>query len=94
VLKARARRRTPRLDIAWRPNQQDHPRLGVVVPLFGRSAVARNRLRRRLREFARRQILPVLPAIDLVIKSRASAYSAGSNDLAADLEGWLDSLPR
>src|SRR5207247_3111576 len=40
--------RTPHLDVAWRPNRVGHPRTGVIVPRFQFSAVARNRLRRRV----------------------------------------------
>ncbi|UCG88652.1 MAG: ribonuclease P protein component [Gemmatimonadota bacterium] len=86
------RRGTQRLDFFWVPNRLGHPRLGLVVPSHGATAVARNRLRRRLREIARRRVLPVLPAIDLIIRARSSAYRAGFRDLAADLERWLQSV--
>ena len=86
------RRGTQRLDFFWVPNQFGHPRLGLVVPNHGATAVARNRLRRRLRELARRRVIPGLVPMDLVIRARASAYRAEFSDLAADLEGWLQSL--
>jgi ribonuclease P protein component len=56
--------------------------------------VARNRLRRRLREHARRTLLPALPPIDLVIRSRAEAYVAPRAVLYADLDQWHERLPR
>jgi ribonuclease P protein component len=56
--------------------------------------VARNRLRRRLREHARRRLLPSLPAIDLVIRSRAVAYLAPRAALYGDLDQWHALLPR
>ncbi|MCH7874286.1 MAG: ribonuclease P protein component [Gemmatimonadetes bacterium] len=93
VLSAATRCSTPRLEIAWRANQTEHPRLGVIVPRFGQTAVARNRLRRRIRELARRRILPVLPPVDLVIRSRSAAYSATHDALAADIDQWLETLP-
>jgi ribonuclease P protein component len=86
------RRRTPRLDITWYPNDTGHPRLGVVVARFGGTAVRRNLLRRQLREIARRRILPRLAAVDVVIKSRAAAYDAQVDTLGRDLEQWLSSL--
>jgi ribonuclease P protein component len=89
-----ARRRTSRLDIAWLPNSLGHPRLGIVVPRYDRTVVARNRLRRRLREHARRILLPALPPIDLVIRSRAPAYGAAARELCADLDQWHAHLPR
>jgi ribonuclease P protein component len=85
------RRRTIRLDIAWYPNDRGHPRLGVIVPRHGASAVARNRLRRRVREIARRQVLPQLGPVDLVVRARAGAYQAQPEALALDLGQWLSS---
>jgi ribonuclease P protein component len=72
-------------DIAWRPNSQGHARLGIVVPRFGHSAVARNRLRRRVREILRRDVARELPAIDLVVRTKAGAYAASFAALRADL---------
>jgi len=88
-----ARRRFARLDLAWRPNDSKHPRLGLVVPKHGQSAVARNRLRRRLREIARRRVLRALPPIDIVIRARPPAYTAPFEELGAELDQWLRSLP-
>jgi len=66
--------------------------LGVITPRFGHTAVARNRLRRRLREHARRQLLPHLPAIDLLIRARPPAYAALAPDLHRDLDSWRAQL--
>lgn len=88
------RRRTPRLDIAWRGNEAGHPRFGLVVPRYGRSAVARNRLRRRLREIMRRRVLSSVGAVDVVVRPRVGAYDSTFNELAVDLESWLLSLSR
>jgi ribonuclease P protein component len=57
----------------------------VVVPRHGRSAVDRNKLKRRLREIVRIQLLPTLPAIDLVIRSRPTAYDVSFATLATEL---------
>jgi ribonuclease P protein component len=70
-----------------------HPRLGVIVPRYGATAPARNRLRRRLRERARR-FLPALAPLDLVIRARLEAYAAQPRQLAQDLERWVHSLER
>lgn len=85
-------RRTPRLDISWRENDVGHPRLAVVVPRYGQTVVRRNRLRRRLRDIARRRVLPALAPLDLVIRSRASAYGADFDEVARDLEQWALAL--
>ena len=42
----------------WMDNTTGHPRMGLIVPKFQSSAVARNRLRRRLREIWRRELQP------------------------------------
>ena len=86
------RRRTPRLDISWRGNAAGHPRFGIVVPRYGQSAVARNRLRRRLREIMRRRVLSTAGAVDVVVRPRAVAYRSTFGELTLDLESWLHSL--
>ncbi|PYO36063.1 MAG: ribonuclease P protein component [Gemmatimonadetes bacterium] len=77
--------RTPSLDLAWRANQAGHPRLGIVVPRFQQTAVARNRLRRRLREVLRRGPLLTLPPVDLVVRAKRTAYAASFAVLRAEL---------
>jgi ribonuclease P protein component len=54
--------------------------------------VARNRLRRRLREILRRDVLSTLPAIDLVIRAKRSAYTASFAVLRAELTGLVETL--
>lgn len=79
------RRRTPHLDLAWRHNSSGHARTGIIVPRYQSSAVARNRLRRRLKEILRRELLKRLPPIDLVIRAKRSAYTAPFAVLRAEL---------
>jgi ribonuclease P protein component len=93
VLAHGQRRRTARLDLAWRPNDIAHPRLGLVIPRHGESAVARNRLRRRLRDLARRRLLPGLAPLDVVIRARPPAYTARFEELGTELTQWLHTLP-
>lgn len=50
------------------------PRVGFIVPRHGQTAVARNRLKRRLRELARLELLPVLGSVDVVIRATPPAY--------------------
>jgi len=82
------RRRLGFLDVSWLDNSAGHPRLGLIVPKFRASAVARNRLRRRLREIWRREIGPELPAWDVVIRARPAAYTATFAAIRAALHGW------
>lgn len=69
-----------------------HARTGIIVPRYQASAVARNRLRRRLREILRREVLPVLPAIDLVVRARRTAYAAPFAVLRAELTDLVQAL--
>jgi ribonuclease P protein component len=78
------------LDFIWMDNAVGHPRLGLVVPRYQQTAVARNRLRRRLKELWRREVQPGQPARDLVIRARREAYEAGFAQLRADLFAWRD----
>jgi len=80
------------MDICWRANDLGHPRLALVVPLHGRTHVTRNLLRRRLREIARREVLPSVPSVDLVIRSKTPAYAAAVSALRADLKAWARTL--
>ena len=62
------------------------PRVGIVVPKHRQSGVARNRLKRRLRELVRLRLLPTLPPIVLVVRARAEAYGATFEQLARQIE--------
>lgn len=69
-------------------------RVGLVVPRFKHSAVARNRLKRRLRELTRVRLLPAdLPA-DVVLRVRPEAYEASFDALATDIVRALAHLTR
>jgi ribonuclease P protein component len=86
------RRRTPHLDLVWCHSDLGHARLGLIVPRHQSNAVRRNRLRRRLREILRRDVLRNLPSIDLVIWARRSAYTASFADLRAELTAAVERL--
>ncbi|MGH7676402.1 MAG: ribonuclease P protein component [Gemmatimonadales bacterium] len=79
------RRRTRLLEVAWRPGHSARARTAIVVPRFRHTAVARNRLRRRLRELLRRGPLATLPPVDLVLRARRPAYDASFAALRAEL---------
>ena len=79
----------------WKDNSAGQPRMGLIVPRYNFSAVARNRLRRRLKEAWRRDISPKQPAWDLIIRARREAYRASFDQLRGWLAGWAEgSLPR
>jgi ribonuclease P protein component len=73
-------------------NPTGQPRMGLIVPKFQSSAVARNRLRRRLREIWRREIQQRQPAWDLVIKTRPEAYAASFEALQSQVLTWRDTI--
>jgi ribonuclease P protein component len=79
------RLRTPHLDLAWRPSPEGHPRMAIVVPRFQFTAVARNRLRRRLKEILRRYPVASLPVVDLVVRAKRTAYAAPFAQLRTEL---------
>jgi ribonuclease P protein component len=81
--------RTPHLELAWRPNRARHLRVAIIVPRFQFTAVARNRLRRRIREVLRREALALLPPVDLVVRSKRAAYAASFAVLRAELTGGV-----
>jgi ribonuclease P protein component len=62
-------------------------RAAVVVPRFGRTAVERNRVKRRLREIVRLHLLesPELSGGALVVRARAGAYGRTFGELREEL---------
>jgi ribonuclease P protein component len=69
-------------------------RVGLVVPRFKQSAVARNRLKRRLRELTRIRLLPADLSADVVLRIRPDAYGATFDALTADITRALAQLQR
>ena len=61
-------------------------RVGLIVPRFRQSAVARNRVKRRLRELSRTRLLPTDVPADVVIRIRPEAYRAPFASLATDVD--------
>ena len=90
VLRQGTRKRTPTLDVyVLRVPSDRLPRVGWVVPKLGNGIVARNRLRRRLREIARRRVLTTLRgrglAADVLVRVRTRAYRATYHQIERDL---------
>ena len=69
-------------------------RVGLIVPRYRHTAVARNQLKRRLRELARLQLLPTHLPVDVVIRVRPEAYDAGFQHLRADVDRARAQLAR
>ncbi len=83
------RKRTAHLDVFFAASPVLHARLGVVVPKHRKRIVDRNRLRRRLREIGRTEVLPRLVrgghAVDLLVRARPEAYGAPYETLRSEL---------
>ena len=63
-----------------------YPRVGIIVPKHRHSIVDRNRLKRRLREIIRREILPLVSiAVDIVVRAGPRAYEASFDTLRTEL---------
>lgn len=64
------------------------------MPKHRHAIVARNRLKRRLREIVRTELLPRLDtggvAVDVLVRARAAAYRARFADLREELVHWID----
>ncbi|MEK6597156.1 MAG: ribonuclease P protein component [Gemmatimonadota bacterium] len=88
------RRRLEHLDVIWMDNSAGHPRLGLIVPKFQTTAVARNRLRRRLKEIWRRELQGSLPPWDTLIRARRDAYQASFDQLRSQLLQWQAEVVR
>lgn len=88
------RSRTLHLDVLHSDSPSLFARVGIVVPRYGETAVRRNRVKRRLREALRREILPRLDErgarADLLVRARREAYGASYAALAAELVAWLE----
>jgi ribonuclease P protein component len=66
------------------------PRVGLIVPKYKHSSVERNRLKRRLREWVRLELLPALagvsPVLDLMVRTSPSAYAKSFIELGRELQ--------
>lgn len=62
--------------------------MGLIVPRFQSTAVARNRLRRRLREIWRRELQSTAGAVDVVVRARRSAYGLSFDQLRSEFSTW------
>jgi len=66
--------------------------LGLIVPRLGQTAVARNRLRRRLKELWRKELQHSISPADVLFRARKESYSATFAELRADVLAWSSAL--
>ncbi len=89
LLRTGKRKKTSHLDVFFLSSEGTRARLGLVVPKHRRRVVDRNRLKRRLREVGRRELLPRLARVgqggDLLIRARREAYGASYQQFRREL---------
>ncbi|HEX6309248.1 MAG TPA: ribonuclease P protein component [Longimicrobiales bacterium] len=85
---------TAHLDVFDSASPVPHPRVGVVVPRHRHTIVERNRVKRRLREVLRREVLPRLAACnanaDVLVRARQGAYDVSYAALREELVQWTE----
>ena len=94
LLRRGKRSRTAHLDVFDSASPAARSRAGVIVPKYGHRIVDRNRLKRRLREVLRIDVLPALAGrdltVDILVRARREAYRARFPDLRAELVEWAE----
>ena len=86
--------RTASLDVRAVASLRVLARVGVVVPRYGHSAVDRNRLKRRLRELIRIELLPTIGGVDVVLRTVPRAYDRDFETLRSEMRKLGDQLRR
>ena len=85
VLRRGRRLRSGPVAIFLSESDSEISRAGIIVPRHGQSAVARNRLKRQLREIVRIRVLPALALrernADILVRARPEAYAVSYADL-------------
>ena len=85
--------RTTQFEVRYLASPLRRPRVGVIVPLFGHTAVERNAVKRRLRELVRTALLPLLAPVDMIIRVSPAAYKASFDTLRGAVEQTARQLP-
>ncbi len=73
------------MDVRALASLHAFPRVGFVIPKYKQSGVDRNRLKRRLREIVRVDVLSDLAPVDLVIRVMPVAYQRNFETLRAEV---------
>jgi ribonuclease P protein component len=79
--------RTDSLEVRHLASLLSRPRVGIIVPLHKQTHVARNRVKRRLRELSRQALLPALAgrSVDVVMRAMPAAYAASHAQLGDEV---------
>ena len=89
LLRRGRRKKTSCLDVFFLSSNESGPRVGFIVPKYQRHVVDRNRVKRRLRELSRKELLPRMReeglSVDLLVRARRKAYEASYRQLRREL---------
>ncbi len=85
--------RAAHLELRYAASPLSCARVGFIVPKHGQNSVARNRLKRRLRELVRVTVLPFLGPMDVVIRTLPAAYAQTWEALGVEVAALLRRLP-
>ena len=77
--------RTASMDVRAVASLRLFARVGFVIPKYKHSGVDRNRLKRRLRELVRLEVLPTLRPMDVVLRVAPVAYTRDFELLRVEL---------
>ena len=84
--------RTASIEVRATASLHAFPRVGFIVPRYKHSAVDRNRLKRRLRELVRIEVLPTLRTMDVVFRVVPQAYQRDFETLRKDVQSLVRQL--
>ncbi len=85
------RRASGRFVVFFAPNGLDHSRFGISAGRALGGAVARNRIRRRVREILRQRRQEISSGWDIILHPRGSVATSEWRTLAEELLGLLRS---
>ena len=85
--------RSAHVELRYAASPSLLPRVGFIVPKHGQNSVARNLLKRRLREIVRVAVLPFLGPQDLVFRTLPSAYRQSWQSLGDEVSSLVRRVP-
>jgi ribonuclease P protein component len=71
--------------------------VGIIVPRLGQTAVRRNKIKRRLRELVRLELVPGLANLDVILRAGPATYERTFDELRVEVREvleWLRQLQR
>jgi len=92
VKRAGRRLRAEHIEVRATDSLLSHARVAVIVGKHGHTIVERNRLRRRLREIVRTNLIPEITRMDIVVRSFPSAYEASFAQLKIEVQRLTSEL--